>query len=264
MKTILIFLSAALLSIAPAVAQRGDIFVPTGAEITVPLGAQICADRIYANNPGWGTLTIANASCLCPGMVIVPVELLAFTAAMENGVVVLRWTTATETNCHGFDVQRLLPVAGSDWNSIGFVPGAGTTTMSREYSSLDRLENVQSTVGSIAYRLKMIDLDGSFQYSGIVEVKFDASIPVFAFYPSHPNPASDKLNVSFSLPEASEVTLTVYTTTGAEALRLIEGTSYDRGFHSASVPTAGLSSGTYMMELRAGSMRKTQIIMIRN
>jgi hypothetical protein len=264
MKTLLIIISIGLLSVGTAIAQRGDIFVPTGAVITVPAGAQICADKIYANNPGWGTLTIANASCLCAGMAIVPVELLTFTASKEDGLVSLRWSTASETNCHGFEVQRLLSVAGEEWRPITFVQGAGTTTITRDYLSIDRLENVDISGGSISYRLKMIDLDGSFAYSNVVELRFDAAATTFAFYPVHPNPASDKLNISFSLSEASDVTVTVYATTGAEAVRLIEGRSFDRGNHTASIPTAGLSRGTYLIELRAGKLRKTQTIMIQN
>jgi hypothetical protein len=113
MKHFWLLLPACLFSLSIASAQRGDIIVPTGAEISVPAGAQICADRIFANNPGYGTLTIANASCLCAGMAIVPVELLALGAVYEHGTVAVAWRSAAERNCAGFEVQRGTRAGGS-------------------------------------------------------------------------------------------------------------------------------------------------------
>ena len=51
---------------------------------------------------------------------IIPVELTAFTATGNVGVVDLQWITATETNNSGFEVQRS---SGSDFETIAFVDG---------------------------------------------------------------------------------------------------------------------------------------------
>ncbi len=258
--TSILFIGLALA--VQAFAQRGDVIVPTNAQVTVPAGAQICADRIFANNPGFGTLSIANASCLCPGMAVVPVELLAFSASTTNGVVLLKWTTAQEVNCHGFEVQRLLPGNSVEWQEIGFVGGAGTTTESQHYSFADLLSDLRQPVATLAYRLRIEDYDGSFTYSPVVEARFDREVQPYDFLPIYPNPASGHLNVSFMLPVPSSVTLTVYSLTGAESIKLMDARLFESGLHSASIPTQGLSPGTYLIELRSGGIRKTRTFVL--
>ena len=91
---------------------------------------------------------------------IVPVELVSFTAStlQNEKTIQLNWTTATETNNSGFEILRKTQ-NDSEWNTIGFVPGFGTTTEPKSYSFSD--ENV--TTGIYKYRLKQIDLDGTFR-----------------------------------------------------------------------------------------------------
>lgn len=258
----LMALLASLLAAPSAQAQRGDIVIPTGAQMHVPSGAQICADRIFANGPGHGTLTIGRPQCLCPGMSVVPVELLAFTASATDGAVLLRWTTATETNCSGFEVQRALREGNPDWRALGFVPGGGTTTQAHDYAFTDELDGVPHDAGTLYYRLRSVDFDGSFAYSPVVEVRFDAAASTFAFHPVYPNPATGRVTAAFTLPEPSAVTLTLYTVTGAEAARLIDERLFDRGSHSTSLPVPALGTGTYLLELRSAYGRRTQTVVL--
>ncbi|MCZ7554877.1 MAG: T9SS type A sorting domain-containing protein [Bacteroidia bacterium] len=257
MKTIMIFFIA-LFVVHMANAQRGDMTVATAAQLTVPAGAQICADRIFANNPGYGALTIANANCLCPGMSVVPVELLAFSASADNGIVLLRWTTATELNCHGFEVQKAAHGGGAEWLALGFVEGAGSTTERRDYFFSDPGTNE----GTAFYRLRIIDYDGSFAYSPVVEVRFVTRVLPYTMYPVYPNPATENITVSFTLPEAASVSLTLYTVAGTEVTRVMEPREFSAGFHAATLPTSGLSPGTYVIELQAGAVRRTQTVVL--
>jgi hypothetical protein len=64
-----------------------------------------------------------------------------------------------QTNNKGFEIQK--KVEGNDFAAIGFVQGKGTTTQVQSYSFVDN--NVQA--GTYQYRLKQIDLDGSYSYS---------------------------------------------------------------------------------------------------
>ncbi len=94
----------------------------------------------------------------------VPVELISFTADIINNTVKLQWKTATETNNYGFEIERNKLIDKSyqtEWERIGFVEGNGTTTEEENYSFTD--ENLDP--GRYKYRLKQIDLDGSFEYS---------------------------------------------------------------------------------------------------
>ena len=136
------------------------------------VSTQSCADTIFANNPGFGTLTLANASRVCPGTVIIPVELVSLSASRKGDGILLEWTTAMETNSYGFDVQRWSE-RDQDWMQMGFVPSAGTTTSSHAYRFLDELEGDGVVSGTFRSRLRMIDLDGSYDYSPEVEVRLD-------------------------------------------------------------------------------------------
>lgn len=102
MKTPVVIL---MLFSCPVFAQRGDITIPTSAEITVPASAQLCADHYYANNPGFGTLNYGNDPTRLCGAVI-PVEFLSLSASYNNGSVTMLWRTISETNCAGYEVQR--------------------------------------------------------------------------------------------------------------------------------------------------------------
>ena len=66
---------------------------------------------------------------------VVPVELTSFAANTNNNNVSLNWSTATETNNKGFEVQR--KVFGGEFNSIAFLDGKGTTTIAQNYSYSD-------------------------------------------------------------------------------------------------------------------------------
>ncbi len=101
----------------------------------------------------------------------VPVELTSFTATSKLGNVILNWATATELNNLGFAIERKLD--SSVWERISFVEGYGTTTEPNEYSYVDDISSITAT--SLAYRLKQIDFDGSYEYSD--EVLVDNAAP---------------------------------------------------------------------------------------
>ena len=111
---------------------------------------------------------------------VVPVELISFSAAAQNGDVLLSWTTATETNNSGFEVQRK---AGNTWEKISFIHGAGNSTQRNYYSYGDK----QLNPDLYQYRLKQIDYDGSYHYSGVAEVKV-AGPDEFSLFQNYPNP----------------------------------------------------------------------------
>jgi hypothetical protein len=85
----------------------------------------------------------------------------AFTAALEGDEAVLVWTTASEENNAGFDVERSLD--GGAFERLGFVEGAGTTETARQYRFTDRALPFDADVA--AYRLRQIDTDGTVAVS---------------------------------------------------------------------------------------------------
>ncbi|HAB53906.1 MAG TPA: hypothetical protein DCE80_17305, partial [Ignavibacteriales bacterium] len=95
---------------------------------------------------------------------IIPVELISFSATANGKEVNLNWSTATELNNYGFEIQR--KALGGEFATIAFVKGNGTTTQKNEYSFIEK--NIDE--GKYFYRLKQIDLDGTTSYSKEVEV----------------------------------------------------------------------------------------------
>jgi hypothetical protein len=234
-----------------AYAQRGNIAVPAGAEIFVPDGAQICADTVFANNPGYGTLRLANASGLCNGSIVIPVEFLVFSAAYGNGAVRLLWRTASETNCAGYEVQR---TAEPDaWRAIGYVFGRGTTKSEQAYCFDDRLTG-RENAGMLYYRLEQIDLDGRYEYSPVVEVWLSSlsALPgSITLDQNYPNPFNPSATIEYSIPEETHVRLIVCDLLGKPVAILIDGIQ-SKGNHSVLFDAKDLPSGIYFYHLEAG------------
>jgi hypothetical protein len=84
---------------------------------------------------------------------------------------------------------------------------SSTTIEPKEYSYSDDLSTIEAS--SIAYRLKQINYDGSYEYSE--EVLVDNPAPVaFTLEENYPNPFIPSTIISFSLPLISQVKLAVY------------------------------------------------------
>jgi hypothetical protein len=129
---------------------------------------------------------------------VVPVELTSFTAVALNGTVTLEWTTATEVNNKGFDVERSSD--NQNFSVIGFVNGFGTTTEGKSYSFSD----AGLAEGKYFYRLRQIDYNGDFEYSPVIEA--DVTAPsVFLLSQNYPNPFNPSTKISYSIAEAGHV-----------------------------------------------------------
>ncbi len=95
---------------------------------------------------------------------VLPIELSRFDAQNTKGTNLLAWSTASEKNNEGFDIERSLD--GTAFQKIGFVKGNGTTNQPQQYTYTDAL------VGAVTYyRLKQVDTDGKFEYSKVVSVE---------------------------------------------------------------------------------------------
>jgi len=242
-------------------AQRGDIIIPTGVSISVPLNAQICADRIFANNPGYGTLTLADPSGLCAGAVVTPVELLTFSAVPENGIVLLTWTTATETRCYGFEPQR--STESQEWTPLGFVEGHGSATEPHAYEFTDRLANLPRASSVLRYRLRQIDLDGRYEYSPEVELRLDAPLPRFALT-GYPSPCDEAYTLRLTLAEPAVTNIRLHDITGRMVMVIARDAPLQAGTHSMMVRTAGVESGIYLLVVESGGGRRTAKVAIRH
>jgi hypothetical protein len=173
-------------------------YVPAGSNIYIGFrehvsdnlndGAAVCLDLFDVSPP-------------------VPVELVSFSASVNQNNVDLTWNTATETNNSGFAIER--KTANSEFTQIAFVPGMGTTSDIKSYSFND--QNLRA--GTYTYRLKQIDYSGSFKYSNEVEAQVISSAE-YSLQQNYPNPFNPTTQINFSLKVDSKVTLKVFNILG--------------------------------------------------
>jgi len=192
---------------------------------------------------------LANGTVVSLSPGVVPVELSSFIANVSGTDVTLNWSTATETNNNGFEVQRKLE---NDFVTIGFVKGYGTTTEVQNYSFTDS----KLSVGNYSYRLKQIDFDGSFEYSSVVNVDLTAPT-VFALEQNFPNPFNPSTMISYSIPQNSFVTLKVYDIIGNEVATLVNQTQ-SAGKYDVRFDASSLSNGVYLYSIKTDNFTSTK------
>jgi len=185
---------------------------------------------------------------------IIPVELTSFTASVNEGNVVLNWSTATETNNHLFEIERKAET--SEYITIGYVEGAGTTTEPQNYSYTDN----EVETGTYTYRLKQVDFDGTFTYSNEVEVDVTAPLS-FNLDQNYPNPFNPTTNINYSIQEAGNIILAVYNTVGEKVAVLVNGYS-EAGHFEVSFDASNLPSGVYLYKLQSANSVQTKKMML--
>jgi len=186
---------------------------------------------------------------------VLPVELASFTSAISGNNVNLNWSTATETNNAGFDIER--SVANGTWSKVGTVEGNGTTTSAHNYSFSDR--NVAT--GTYNYRLKQIDFNGNFEYFNLSN-EVNIGLPeTFSLSQNYPNPFNPSTSINFSLPTDSKVSLKIYDMSGKEVANLLNEVK-TAGYYSINFNASSLSSGIYFYSISAGNFTATKKMML--
>jgi hypothetical protein len=186
---------------------------------------------------------------------ILPVEMVSFTAEAIGSGIQLHWSTATEVNNYGFEVERRVvePLSSGEieiWRNVGFVQGNGTSNVPQSYSFTD----VNLSSGTYAYRLKQIDNDGAYKYS--IETQIALSLPkVFALYQNYPNPFNPTTTIEFAVPDQEKVTLAIYNVLG-QNIRTIFTRETEAGVnHKITFDASSLPSGIYFYQLDNGQSR---------
>jgi hypothetical protein len=223
--------------------QPGNIYVYDliGGTYLSPLIAPWCTSEIFSAG-AW------NAG-------IIPVELTSFSASVSGNNVRLLWETATELNNSGFSIER--KTANSEFTEIGFVPGFGTTTERKSYSYND--QDLRS--GIYTYRLKQIDLNGTYEYYGNVEV--EVTVPSeFNLNQNYPNPFNPSTKITFSLAVDSKVSLRLFNVLGQEVATLINK-DLTAGIHEYNFDATGINSGVYFYKIETTGINGNEFIDIK-
>ncbi|MGE5313082.1 MAG: GEVED domain-containing protein [Acidobacteriota bacterium] len=248
-----------------ALTNSNTITVPAGALLGATRFRVICWwDDVSADGsmmpPSFGTLNYGESEdyVFTVGAAL-PVELTQFTALCRDRRVHLAWNTATETNNFGYDVER----ASKDdaFVKIGFVPGCGSSAVAHDYSFVD----ASPGYGTLRYRLRQIDRDGSFTYHEAASVHVGAP-EEFRLLQNSPNPFNPSTEIGFELPERAQVSLAIYDALGRLVATLVNGVM-EPGAHrvvwNGCDRRGGLAaSGIYLYRLSAGGHIETRRMML--
>lgn len=155
--------------------------------------ATVTGAGFTANTLFTGTATLnGSTSEFGPSIsnqIILPVTLLTFNALIVQKGILLQWTTASEQNNKGFEIERSLD--GSNWKRIGFAASQafnGNSNTRLDYSYTDDMPFSTQNY----YRLKQVDFDGKYEYSRIRSVNFTNGGNVSIY----PNPAIESITVT--------------------------------------------------------------------
>ncbi len=196
-------------------------------------------------NYGSGPVTFGSASPnpITVPFSVLPVELQSFQAINNGKVNELLWITASETNNSHFEVMRSYDA--KTWQTIGKVLGKGTTLEQQKYHFTD----MSPLKGTSYYKLKQIDIDGTFAYSEIAVVnKANESNSNFSIFP---NPTSGLLQ--YNLNEEHEIKqIELYSTSG----KLLKTITNINGFISLEDQQKGI----YFLSITTKSNRFQEII----
>jgi hypothetical protein len=142
----------------------------------------------YSSSTTTVPLDFGGTAIVGCSQLVLPVELISFTALEKNNCAELQWSTMSESNNDFFEVQHQDELG--NWKTIGVVDGMGTTQNISNYSFLHRMPHS----GLNYYRLKQVDFNGAFAYSETVAVHIGAGNNFIS-----PNPNNGKFVVNAPL-----------------------------------------------------------------
>ena len=177
-----------------------------------------------------------------------PVELSSFKASTQGREVQLNWETRTEVNTSLFQLERVTDKT-ENWVKVGEVAASGNSNSVKEYSFTDKKLNS----GKYSYRLKMLNNDGTYQYSK--EVEAEVSLPKeYAISQNYPNPFNPTTRIDYQLPFDSKVNIELYGITGEKVGTILNG-EMAAGYYTADINASAmnLASGVYIYRMTANN-----------
>jgi hypothetical protein len=185
-----------------------------------------------------------------------PVELAAFTSSVSGNNVLLSWSTATETNNSGFEIQRKTEES-TLWESLSFVNGSGTSTEITNYSYAD----LNVTAGSYSYRLKQVDFNGTYTFYDLAETVTVGVPAEFSLAQNYPNPFNPSTRIKYSVPTEQVTEIKLYDVLGNEVMTLLNE-SKAPGYYEVEFNAASLPSGVYIYRMQSGSFTDSKKLML--
>lgn len=172
---------------------------------------------------------------------IVPVTLSNFNAIAKGMDVLCEWKTMQEQNSSHFIVERSYDAA--NFNDVGNVTAAGNSSLPVNYNFTDKNALLLNN-DYLYYRLKMVDVDGSFKYSNTVKIKIKRPDEISVY----PNPVIDQLTLNFTSTTDEKTSVVIYNSTGLKVYE--QSLAIIRGANTVNLDIQSLSKGIYFISLK--------------
>lgn len=223
----------------PSICAGGGSCGSTSETFNYALNQLVSSVRVRTIQANGHQADFTNFNSSTPGCEFLPVELASFDAQADARSILLSWTTASEDNSAGFEVQHR---RADRFEAIGFVAAAGNSDRLRDYSFVHHIDG--PAFG--AYRLKMIDLDGTFEYSPIVEIA--GSLPDGHYLsPGYPNPFNPEMSIELLVERDQHVRVEVYDVLGGLVATLADRVLSAGQNTVLTFRADGLPSGLYIV-----------------
>jgi hypothetical protein len=174
-----------------------------------------------------------------------PVTLNEFTGKVMPQHNELKWIVEDEQNLSGYELER--SSTGSSYIKIATINSRNQTSQST-YSYNDLTPPFEGY-----YRLKMIDLDGTFTYSSVVFLRRESGKTTFNVLG---NPFRDLITIRYQLPQAQRLSIKLYNSAGA----LMRKEDYSATAGIGMYTLYGfekLVPGMYLLKIEAGKEQQT-------
>jgi uncharacterized protein (TIGR02145 family) len=181
-----------------------------------------------------------------------PVELTSFTVLANDNYIKLEWKTATEMNTFQFEIEKKFH--NNSWIKITTIVASGNSNLPRNYSYIDRNVNP----GQYSYRLKIVDINGSFKYSTIVNTEIKSPTK-YELGNAYPNPFNPTTIINYQIPTNTLVSIKLFDALGREVTTLVSEVK-PAGSYEVTLNGRNLASGIYYYQMKAGNFIETKKI----
>jgi len=186
-----------------------------------------------------GGVAMTSSNCFD---ITLPIRLSSFGARVNNCAVNLNWVSESETDFKNYQIES--STDGVSFKAIATIsPLQNNTGSTQKYSYQDKA----AQQGKTYYRLKMIDIDGSFSYSNIIPLILDCNLGSVIVYP---NPVHDVLNINVTNSNDNSTNANLYDSDGRLVLakKLISGTNL--------IDMKRFPGGLYLLELNNNGVKQ--------
>ena len=177
---------------------------------------------------------------------VLPITVVDFGATKNGKFSNLYWTSKTEINCVGFDIER--SDDGIHFSKIGFVKSNainGTSFLNLNYSFTD----LQPLSSNNYYRLKQFDADGKFGYSKIILLQFNTSADLI-ISSTYPNPTKDLVHMDVVANKKSNAVVYIVDAGGRIVKKIV--VELNVGNNKLTVPVSDLARAVYYLKINCG------------